>query len=292
MEEKDFLFFNYSWVRNSTIIFEKFKDMGHTIDIIDERTITSFIPNCKYKNVVLYLHEEWTLPITSRLLLNELKDSFLIQHDDTDFEQIQNWSPREPDLYMHRELTDDTIISTKSPVYPFHFPVDSIYDEKLQNKEIDVSFMGCPTNYRRIPFINKIMELSKNSLSHLNWYIEFNHGRNPEKFKEITNKSKITLHYFGNSYDSLRIWEVISANSALIMPKFRNWSVNDNHMPFNEYLKINDDFSDLEEKILYLLDNNRYKSLANDGFNAYNNYHNPDKCFEYYYNKVIQHCRI
>lgn len=293
METKDFLFFNYSWVKNSTLIFEKFKEKGHTIDIVDEKTISSFIPKYKYKNVVLYLHEPWTIPLTNRLLDNELSDSFLIQHDDTDFEQIQKWSNREPDLFMQRELTNDTIINTKSPVYPFHFPIESIYDKKFQTKDIDISFIGTLTNYRRIPFINHIKHLSENSLSHLNWYIDVKpvDTRTPEIFREKTNRSKISLHYFGNSYDSIRIWEILSSNTALVMPKMRNLSVSKNHMEFNEYITIKDDFSDLEEKINYLLHNDNYMKIAKEGFDSYNNFHTPDKCFEYYYNQVIKHCK-
>lgn len=293
METKDFLFFNYSWVKNSTLIFQKFKDKGHSIDIVDETNILSFSPKYKYKNVVLYLHETWTIPITNRLLENELLDSFLIQHDDTDFEQIQNWSSREPDLFMQRELTNETVINTKSPVYPFHFPIESIYEEKFQNKEIDVSFIGTLTNYRRVPFINHINHLSQTSLSHLNWYIDFKpvDTRTPEIYKEKTNKSKIALHYFGNSYDSIRIWEIISSNTALIMPKMRNLSVSKENMEFTEYTQINDDFSDLEQKIVNLLNNENYKIEAKKGFDTYNNFHNPEKCFEYYYDKIMKHCK-
>jgi hypothetical protein len=292
--EKDFLFFNYSWVKNSTLIFNKFKEKGHSIDIVDEKTITNFIPNCKYKNVVLYLHENWTIPITNFLLENYLQDSFLIQHDDTDFEQIQKWSNREPNLFMQRELTNNTMIRTNSPVYPFHFPIESIYDEKYQKKDIDVSFIGTMTHYRRLPFVNHIKSLSQSRLKHLNWYIDVKpvDTRTPELFKEMTNRSKISLHYFGNSYDSIRIWEIISAKTALVMPNMRNLSVSDSYMPFKEYITIKDDFSDLEEKINHLLVMDRYKSIAEEGYNSYNNFHNTDKCFEYYYSVVTKYCKL
>jgi hypothetical protein len=294
METKDFLFFNYSWVKNSTFIFNKFKEKGHSIDIVDEKTIRDFIPKCKYKNVVLYLHENWTIPITNFLLENFLQDSFLIQHDDTDFEQIQKWSNREPNLFMQRELTKNTIINTNSPAYPFHFPIESIYEEKYQKKDIDISFIGTMTHYRRLPFVNHIKSLSQTSLKNLNWYIDVKpvDTRTPELFKEMTNRSKISLHYFGNSYDSIRIWEIISAKTALIMPNMRNLSVSDSYMPFKEYITIKDDFSDLEEKINYLLEMDRYKTIAEEGYNSYNNFHNPDKCFEYYYSVVTKYCKL
>jgi hypothetical protein len=294
METKDFLFFNYSWVKNSTFIFNKFKEKGHSIDIIDENTIRNFIPKYKYKNVVLYLHEHWTIPITNFLLENFLQDSFLIQHDDTDFEQIQKWSNREPNLFMQRELTMNTTINTNSPVYPFHFPIESLYDEKYQNKEIDVFFMGTMTNHRRLPFIKHVEMLSKTSLSHLNWCLDIKptDTKTPDIYRQNLNNSKICLHYFGNSYDAWRIWESISCKTALIMPNMRNLSVSDSYMPFKEYITIKDDFSDLEEKINYQLEMDRYKTIAEKGYNSYNNFHNPEKCFECYYSLVTKHCKL
>ena len=73
------------------------------------------------------------------------------------------------------------------------------------------------------------------------------------------------------------------------MPWMRNKSVSDGYMPFKHYCAIRDDFSDLEEKILYLLEQNRYKELAQKSFCDYNTNHTPEKCFEYYYNKLAEH---
>lgn len=290
---KDFLFFNYSWVPNSTFLFEKFREMGHDIDIVDETNLRTFIPTCKYKNVVLYLHENWTIPITNNLIDNYFQDSFLIQHDDTDFEQLQNWSNREPDLYMQREYTLNTIIKNKDKVIPFHFPIKSLFDENFQNKDIDVFFMGTITNMRRVPFIRHIENLSKTTLKNLNWCLDIRRedNRTPEIYKQNLNRSKICLHHFGNSYDAWRIWESISCNTALVMPKMRNLSVSEDHMPFNEYCVIRDDFQDIEEKINYLLSNDKYKEYAKRGFDAYNERHNAQKCFEYYYKQIMKNCK-
>ena len=77
MKTKDFLFFNYNWVPNSTFIFESFRKMGHEIDIIGEEELRTFRPDCKYKNVVLYLHEGWSIPMTNHIIDNYCQDSFL-----------------------------------------------------------------------------------------------------------------------------------------------------------------------------------------------------------------------
>ena len=211
---KDFLFFNYSvWVRNSTILFENFKKLkGHSIDIIDEKTITNFQPSCKYKNVVLYLHEGWTIPLTNQIINQHCKESVLIQHDTTDEEHVQVWSDRRPDVVFQRELTNNTKNPWNCPVEPFHFSIESIYDNEKYERDIDVSLMATMTNARRAPFVRHVVDLAKGPLSNLKWYLEVTPRdvRTPTKYREVCNRSKIGLHYFGNSYDSIRIWELAS----------------------------------------------------------------------------------
>jgi hypothetical protein len=302
MKTKDFLFFNYNWVPNSTFIFESFRKMGHEIDIISEEELRSFQPDCKYKNVVLYLHEGWSIPITNHIIDNYCQDSFLIQHDDTDFEQLQKWSNRTPDLFMQREYTNDTNLDNvyfgyspqgmsieRKPVEPFHFPIASMYDENLQEKKWDLCFLGRPTNHRRQMFIDKINELKNGSLSHLNWFVKYEYVQTPELYKEIINGCKIGLNSPGNSYDSWRNWELASVKSCIIQPKLKVKSCDDDHMPFHEYLELKDDYSDLEEKILYALENDRWREIGQKAFDGYNNNHTPEKCFEYYYNTVMKY---
>ena len=140
---KDFLFFNYSWVRNSTILFENFEKLkGHSIDIVDEKSIRDFNPTCEYKNVVLYLHEPWTIPLTNKIINNHCANSVLIQHDTTDEEHVQVWSERQPNVVMQRELTSDTRNPWNCPVEPFHFSIERIYDEGKYEKDVDISLMA------------------------------------------------------------------------------------------------------------------------------------------------------
>jgi hypothetical protein len=315
--EKDFLFLNYSFVKNSTFYFSEFSKMGHEIDIIDETNIKKFIPNCKYKNIVLYLHQDWTFPLTNYIIDNYGKDSFLIQHDDTDNEQLQRWSNRKPDLFMQREYTSNTIIDSyggtidsigpriqidTTPVEPFHFPMESMYDDRYQDKKWDICFIGRPTNPRRQFFIDKVLHLSRTSLKHLNFYIKYEwveeediKNRREEKahdyYKEIINGSKIGINFPGNSYDAHRIWELASCGTPIIMPKLKIKSVDDSHMPFDEYVSINDDCSDLEEKILYMLDNDKWINYGKSIKKSYDERHNPQKCFEYYYKTVMKYAK-
>lgn len=291
--QKDILFFSYSWVDNANLIFKKFETLGYDCDFVYETNIHQFKPVHDYKVVFLYLHEAHTIPITNRLIDTFYKYSYLVQHDDTDFEDVQVWSNKKPDLIMQRELTANTKNPWNAPVYPFHFPIPSKYEEKYQNKIYDVSFMASLTNARRIPFIKHVENLANTSLKHLKWNLEITpiNVKTPN-YKQVINESKIGLHYFGNSYDSIRIWELASAKCGIIMPKLRMKSTSESWMPFNEYLPIEDDFKDLEYKINYMLESDRYKAYANDAFDAYNLRHNPDKCFEKYYQTFKEHIKL
>lgn len=287
---KDFLFFNYSWVPNSTYIFKSFENSGYSCDFVDETNIRSFVPTCEYRVVVLYLHENWTLPLTEHIINNYCKNSILIQHDDTDFEHVQVWSSRAPSLVMQRELTENTNNPFTCPVFPHHFPMPSIYNEEHQEKEFDVCFIGAPTNPRREKFISKLLELVHGPLSHLKWYLQYDSNRNHEEFAKNMNKSKIALNYLGNSYDSHRIWEAASAKCCIIQPELPIKSISEEHMPFDAYIKIMLDCSDLQEKIEFALEEDRYKFWAQKAFDEYNQNHTPQKCFEKYHEIFMEHC--
>ena len=286
---KDFLFFSYSWVKNANIIFKQFELNGYVCDFVDETNLHTFKPIHQYKNIVLYLHENNTIPITNYLIDTFYKYSNLIQHDDTDEEHVQVWSNKTPNLVIQRELTQNSKNIHKCIVEPMHFAVESIYED--MDKKYDVSFVATLTNNRRINFVNKILDLSKNELKHLKWFIEVSprDTRTPTKFKEIINSSKIGLHYYGNSYDSLRIWEMASCKTAILMPKMKTLSVQKEYMEFTEYETFEEDFSDLKDKILKLLNNDTYKILANNSYKAFNLRHNHVKCYDYYHGILKKH---
>lgn len=288
---KDFLFITYSWVDNANLYFKSFADLGYSCDFVDEHSISTFIPTCKYKVVVLYLHEHNTIPHTNKLLNTHLKDSILIQHDDTDFEDVQVWSNRSPQLVMQRELTKDTQNPHNCEVKPFHFPIPSIYKE--MDKQYDVCFIANITNPRRIPFADELLRLQRTELSHLNWYVDVGHSGNTymnrsSSYTDVVNSSKIGIHYFGNSYDSIRIWEIASCRTALLMPHMRNLSVADDGMKFTEYAKFEDTAIDLKDKIEHLLKDNNWNIQALKTQREYTTNHTPEQCIKYYQNIILR----
>ena len=192
---KDFLFFNHSWVPNSTYIFKCFEKCGYTCDYIDEKNIKDFVIKDEYRVVVLYLGIPWTLPYIHNILEKHCKNSFIIQHDDTDYERVQKYYEVIPNLIMHREVTDNTTNPYDCPLYPNHFAIPSMYNEELQSteKEFDVMFLGTPTNLRRENFIKRVINLSEGKLSHLKWYVRYSPVRTPGEYMHVINKTKIGL---------------------------------------------------------------------------------------------------
>jgi len=305
MALKDFLFFGYHKHPTSTPYFESFAIRGHSIDIVTDHDIQAFVPQHQYKNVVLYLHEPWTLPRTDYLLNTYFKDSVLIQHDDTDHEDVQFWSSRVPALVMQREYTEKTKNPRGCPMGTFHFPIASWHDPSISERPYDVCFLANMTNPRRIAFAAKLMELMNGSLSHLRWKVNIEpHVNTPSQYyntnvfdaqtedtKTIVNKTKIGLSYFGNSYEQWRTWEYASAGTAILTPRMRTKCVSDGFMPFKEYLSFADDCSDLEEKILFLLENKRYEEYGASAKASYDQNHTPTRCFDFYYNQVMKYAR-
>jgi hypothetical protein len=138
--------------------------------------------------------------------------------------------------------------------------------------------------------VEKVIELAQGELSKLQWYVKVTEvGTYSEEYQEVLNASKIGLHYFGNSYDSWRIWELASTENAIIMPKMRVKSVAEDWMPFNEYVTIKDDFSDLKEKIEWTLAENRWIKLGQRAFDSYMKGHTPEKCFQKYHDTIIKY---
>jgi hypothetical protein len=292
---KDFLFFNYDWVANSTYLFKSFDASGYTCDFVNEQQLQSFIPTSEYRVVVAYLHEPWQIPIINRLMSEYFTKSFFVQHDDTDEEHVQHWFAREPDLIMQRELTANSRNPYTCPTYPQHFPIPSIHRPNSE-KQLDVVFMGTPTNPGRVKFVEKLVQLSTGALKHLKWGLQYSKerakGRNPELFIRAANSTRIGLNYPGNSKDQWRTWELASAGCAILMPESPLLSIRPEHQPFDEYVRFNADLSDLEEKIVWLLAENRWEIWGQKAKQSYELFHTPEKCFEHYHEYIMKHVPV
>jgi hypothetical protein len=284
--KKNFLFINYSWVANATYIFKAFEKCGYTCDFVTEKQIQHWQPTCDYENIIVYLHDyaPWVNNI-----LDLFPNSFFVQHDDTDFPNVMKYYKRQPDLIMHRELSSYSTNPYIAPTYGMHFPVASAYNQNYQEKNYDVCFLGMPNHPRRNIFIDTIEHLANNNLKHLKWFIKYQPTRNWYEFQQVVNSSKIGLHFPGNSWDSLRIWELASANCCLVMPKVFLHSFNETGREFNEYITFDMSCKDLASKIEFCLADNFWQQQAEKTSNQYKSFHSPEQCFSRYHNIVFNH---
>jgi len=280
--QKDFLCFDYSFVPNSRFIFNGLAETGYSVDIVDEKTYESFDYAEDYRFIILYLHEYYTISLTDQII-ERYPNAKLIQHDDTDFVDVQSWSNRQPDLVMQRELVDDTRSPWDCPILPHHFPMPSMYSKNTE-KENDIFFYGTMTNNRRFPVVKKLWELYKGELSHLKWdmVVTAANERTPEEYKKAINNCKVGIHCFGNSYDSWRIWELASCGVCTIMPESPLLSISPEHNHYDEYLRCDDNFDNIKEVIEDALSNNKWKEMGKKSFAAYNENHTPERCFDIY----------
>ena len=291
---KDFLFLRYktSQCWEWSPMYDYVASKGHSCDFIDEVTVKTFTPSCNYKCVVLNLHDEWMSPFIDKILSQITNDYYLVYMDDSDYNEAtggRKWSQKEPNLIFQKDTTATTPNPYRCKRYPIHFPMESMYDETMQDKKYDVCFLGNNTNPRRIPFINKVRELANGNLKHLKWFVSYSSGVGniTTTFKEVINQSKIGLAYPGNSEDQWRIWQLASTKTAIVAPKMKVLSVTSEYLPFNDYTIMRDDMEDMEEKILYLLDKDRYKEQANMAWIEYNKNHTPEKVFLYFYKNLM-----
>jgi len=275
-------------------MYDYVASQGHSCDFVDEDTVRTFVPSHNYKCVVVNLHDPWMYPFVNRILDAIKNDYYLVYMDDSDFNEAtdgRKWTHKEPNLIFQKDTTKDTPNPYRCKRYPIHFPMESLYDETIQQKVYDVCFLGTNTNPRRIPFVNKIKELMSGKLSHLKWFVSFSYGIGngtlTDEFKQITNRSKIGLAYPGNSNDQGRIWQLASTKTAIVMPKLEILSVDSEYLPFNEYCVMRYDMHDMEEKILFLLENDRYKEQSDRAWDDYNKNHTPERVFSYFYTNIM-----
>jgi hypothetical protein len=295
---KDFVLFTFTWTCSSRTYFQYFKDKGHDVDIVNEHTYKEFCEKDEfnYKNIILYLHWKEQLEVINPYIMRH-PEAFLIQHDDGDEQHLVYWTPRHPSIIMKREYTENTVLQTPAIVYPMHFPMNSIWNpEKYPEKKYDVAFVCGITNHKRTALIHYLQELQKTKYKHLKFFFDTAGapvtGDATEMFREAYNCAKIGIHYFGNSRDSTRVWEIMSCQTALLMPKYRLKIAEEPYMPLDHssYESMEDDWSDIEQKIDFLLENDNWKKVAERGQKEFQEHQSIQKSCEYYYDCVMRHC--
>jgi hypothetical protein len=280
---KDFLSFHgYSSNFNFKILCDTLIDFGYTVDRVDETNITEFPYGDQYRYILMCWHSENT---HYRFIKDLVKSKYsripIILYDDTDWNYKTMKIAQKPFMVFKRELNEKTRKIRGVPYYHMPKIVCDNYNPDIE-KIYDVSFVGSITSKSRAAFFEKIRQLKRE-----NWLIhETKHAYDMpyDEYIKIINQSKIGLSYFGNGYDTIRYWEIISCKTALLSPRVPLPIEND--LSDEEAVFFRDDMSDLEEKIDYLLWGDRWKAFSESGYRAFITRHSNIKRTEYFLARI------
>jgi len=219
---------------------EYYNQCNHSFHIPnDTKTIYQFIQNEKKKTYYFDLLEYL------RYFNKQLKISYL-------FGDI-TYVPKTPTIVKSRPISDNncnSILMKLNKIRHFIFVEDKI---KFENKKDMLVWRGkCYTPHRQ-KFIQKFYNKNFCNVGQTNTKGETNQPWQKEKMQlQEQLQYKFILAIEGNDVASNLKW-VMSSNSLAFMPKpkYETWFMEGSLIPNYHYVLLKDDFSDLEEKIIY-----------------------------------------
>jgi spore maturation protein CgeB len=263
---KDFLAFHgYSKNFNFKILCDTLISFGYIVDRVDETRVLNFPYGDQYRYIIMCWHSENIYyEFIKDLVKSKYTDVPMILFDDTDWNHKTMKFAKEPFVVFKRELTAKTKKIRGIPYYQMAKIVQDNYHPEIE-KIYDISFVGSVTSKSRGAFVEKIRQIKKEK-----WFIhETKHSEDMpyDEYIKIINQSKIGLSYFGNGYDTVRYWEIISCKTALLSQMVP--LPIENNLSKEEAVFFREDMSDLEEKIDYLLEGDRWKNYGEKGYRAF-----------------------
>ena len=166
--------------------------------------------------------------------------------------------PHMPSLVKSRPISDNnhnSILMKMNKVRHFYFVKDVI---PFKDKQNNLVWRGAAHQQHRIKFLQKFY--GKSELIDVG---SFNKDTNKDhlwqaSFMTISDqlKSKFILSIEGNDVSTSTKW-IMSSNSLCFMtkPKYETWFMEGILVPNYHYVLLREDYSDLEEKINYYIDN-------------------------------------
>ena len=197
-----------------------------------------------------YNHGVYSLDLLgyTRFFSQELKIAYM-------FGDITN-IPKIPSVTKSRPVTNNnnSILMKFDKVRHFYLVKKDIPYQKKQNKLV---WRGSVHQPHRVKFLEKFYDRS--SLFDVGSFNKDNEeSRYAASFMTINDqlKSKFILSIEGNDVATNTKW-IMSSNSMCFMtkPKFETWLMEGRLIPNYHYVLINDDYSNLEEKINYYIEN-------------------------------------
>ena len=164
--------------------------------------------------------------------------------------------PDIPSMVKSRPVVDNdnSILMKLDKVRHFYFTSDVI---KFEDKNNKIVWRGAAHQPHRIKFLEKFY-----GQSNLFDVGSFNKGNEDSQYAasfmtiDEQLKSKFILSIEGNDVATNTKW-IMSSNSLCFMtkPKFETWFMEGELQPNYHYVLVEDDYSDLEEKIQHYIDN-------------------------------------
>jgi hypothetical protein len=280
---KDFLAFHGNSLNfNFKILCDTLIDFGRSVDLVDERNATTFSYSKNYRYILSCCHSEnMHYKFIRDLVMKRYWKIPVILFDDTDWNHKTMKFTKRPFMVFKRELNEKTRKISGVPYYQMSKIVCDNYHSEIE-KIYDVSFVGSITSKSRAAFFEKLKQIKRE-----NWLIhETKHAYDMpyDEYIKIINQSKIGLSYFGNGYDTIRYWEIIGCKTALLTPKIP-LDIPDN-LTGEEAIFFEDDMSDIEAKIDYLLEKDRWRTFAERGYEAFQKRHSNIRRTEYFLSKI------
>jgi hypothetical protein len=164
--------------------------------------------------------------------------------------------PDIPSMVKSRPVADNdnSILMKLDKVRHFYFANDVV---KFEDKDNKIVWRGAAHQTHRIKFLEKFY-------SHSNLFDvgSFNKGNEDSQYAasfmtiDEQLKSKFILSIEGNDVATNTKW-IMSSNSLCFMtkPKFETWFMEGELQPNYHYVLVEDDYSDLEEKVQHYIDN-------------------------------------
>ncbi len=275
-------FHGYSSNFNFKILCDTLIDFGYTVDRVDETNIADFTYSDNYRYLLMCWHSENThYRFINNLVKSKYRSIPIVLYDDTDWNHKTMKFAQKPFMVFKRELNDKTRKIHRVPYYQMSKIVRDNYRPEIE-KIYDVSFVGTITSGSRVALFEKLRRIKRE-----NWFIhETKHAYDMpyDEYIKIINRSKIGISYFGNGYDTIRYWEIVGCKTALLSPKVPLDIPDD--LTEEEAVFFREDMSDLEEKIDYLLEEDRWVAFAENGYQAFIARHSNTMRTKYFLAKI------
>lgn len=199
--------------------------------------------------------------------------------------------PKLPCITKSRPIAnnDNSILMNLDKVRHFYFVKNDISFQKKKNKLV---WRGAVLQPHRIKFMKNFF--GKSSLIDVGDFNKSNHYVNEQwkvPFMSINEQLeyKFILSIEGNDVATSTKW-IMSSNSLCFMtkPKFETWFMEGKLIPNHHYVLINEDYSDLEEKVEYYIHNAEEAENIINNANSYTLQFKNKKSEDWLHLKILE----